>query len=93
MAENPALFVRVSTKKGHSTAPRAVAERDGSSMRVLKQAAVDAAGRPLPPKPRDELAAARRRRRQDKKPRGAQVAVTPTPEPETVSGETSEETS
>jgi hypothetical protein len=56
MAENPALFVRVSLPHGHFTVPAATAEAGG--WRVLKRDAVDSDGRPLPPKLRDDPDAA-----------------------------------
>lgn len=74
MAENPALFVRVSTEDGHHTMPAASAEGAGSGFRVLKQDALDKSGRPLPFKPREDT-----------------LAATETPEPETVSGDDTEE--
>lgn len=47
--QNPALFVRVSLPHGHFTVPAATAERCG--WRVLDDHdALDANGRPLPPK-------------------------------------------
>lgn len=83
MAETPPLFVRVSTEAGHFSVPAAVAERADSSTgwRVLKQDALDKNGRPLPPKLRTS--------RRSPKPRDDHAAATP--EPETVSGDTTEE--
>ena len=57
MAENPALWVRVSLPAGHFTVPAAVAEAD-PSWRVLKQDALDSSGHPLPPKLREDIPAA-----------------------------------
>ena len=57
MAENPALFVRVSTPTGHHNMPAAVATRD-PSVRVLKQSPFGKDGRLLPPKLRIPKAAA-----------------------------------
>ena len=58
MAENPALFVRVSTPEGHFTVSAASAERAGASWRVLKQDPFTKAGTPRPPKLRVDLVAA-----------------------------------
>lgn len=58
MAENPALFVRVSTPAGHFTVSAASAERAGSAWRVLKQDALTKTGHPRPPKLRVDLVAA-----------------------------------
>lgn len=55
--ENPQRFVRVSLPHGHFTVPAAMADRGG--LRVLDgREAVDRHGRPLPPKPREDLLAA-----------------------------------
>lgn len=58
MAENPDLFVRVSTPAGHFTVPAAVAEAADSSWRVLKSDALDQFGKPVPPKLREDIPAA-----------------------------------
>ena len=55
MADDPAIWVRVSTPAGHFTVPAAVAD---PSWRVLKQPALDSTGRPLPPKLREAIPAA-----------------------------------
>ena len=85
MASTPSLFVRVSTPAGHFSVPRAVADRADAATgwRVLKQPAVGKDGRPLPPKLREK--------RRPTKPRDVSAAATHTPEPETVSGDTTEE--
>lgn len=56
--QNPAEFVRVSTPAGHFSVPAAVAEAAGSDWKRLKHAATDDQGNPLPPKLRDDPAAA-----------------------------------
>jgi hypothetical protein len=56
MADNPGTFVRVSLPHGHFTVTAVTAERGG--WRVLKRAALDAKGRPLPPKLREDKLAA-----------------------------------
>lgn len=61
MAEDPALFVRVSLPDGHHTVPAAVAELGGWT--VLGTDALDRTGhlrrhKPRTTKPRDDLAAA-----------------------------------
>ena len=54
--QDPALFVRVSRPHGHFTVPAAVAERGG--WQVLDgHDALDANGRPLPPKLREAIPA------------------------------------
>jgi hypothetical protein len=92
-------FVRVSTPAGHFSVPTAVAERAGSSWRVLKQDAVDRFGHVLPPKPREDVdepsparktAAKKAAARRTPELRDESVAATPT-EPETVSGDTPKE--
>lgn len=82
MADNPDLFVRVSTPRGHFNMPRAMAERGGAT--ALKSDARDASGHLTPPKPREAIDAPRRKR---KKPRGDTAAATPTTDPGTVPGE------
>lgn len=54
--QNPAEFVRVSIESGHHSVPAAVAEAAG--WKVLKRPATDKNGQPLPPTPRDVIAAA-----------------------------------
>ena len=56
MADNPGTFVRVSLPHGHFTVTAVTAARGG--WRVLKRAALDAKGRPLPPKLREDKLAA-----------------------------------
>lgn len=54
----PDVFVRVSIpKRGHFTVPAVVAARK-RGWRVLKRPALDKAGRPLPPKLREDKLAA-----------------------------------
>jgi hypothetical protein len=83
--ENPALFVRVSTERGHVTVNAVAAERAGSRVRVLKAAALGKDGRPLPAKPRvdveDTPPKARKRaaRKRATKLRDDTAAATPTP--------------
>jgi hypothetical protein len=101
MAQNPALFVRVSNDHGHHTVTATAAERAGSRWRVLKQDAVDRFGRPLASKPREDVAAPSSARARSAKKAAARRttssvsdtdAATPTPtEPETVSGDTPKE--
>ena len=82
MAENPALFVRVSTPAGHFTVAAATAERAGSDWRPLAQDALDKFGHPLAPKPREDIASPTQpkpRKRAASKPRGTNAAATPTP--------------
>ena len=54
----PYGLVRVSTPDGHFNMVAAVAEREGSGVRVLKQSAYDKNGHPRPPKLRVDLDAA-----------------------------------
>jgi hypothetical protein len=56
MADNPGTFVRVSLPHGHFTVTAVTAARGG--WRVLKRDALDAKGRPLPPKLREDKLAA-----------------------------------
>ena len=58
MAENPDLWVRVSTPAGHFTVPRDVADAADSSWRVLKQDALDQFGHLVAPKLREDIPAA-----------------------------------
>lgn len=86
--ENPALFVRVSTDRGHVTLTAVAAERAGSRVRVLKQDALGKDGRPLAAKPRvdveDTPPKARKRaaRKRATKLRDDIAAATPTHDPE-----------
>lgn len=90
-------FVRVSTPTGHHSVPVETAERAGSKWTVLKQDAVDAKGRPLPSKPREEIAAERpvkkkrARKATSPEPRGTNAAATPTKPEASVSVDTPEE--
>lgn len=84
-------FVRVSTPTGHHSVPVDTAERAGSRWTVLKQDAVDAKGRPLPSKPREEIAADKPKKKAPTKPRGANAAATPTKPEASVSVDTPEE--
>lgn len=94
--KTPPLFVRVSTPAGHFTVPAATAERAGSDWSVLKSDALDKQGRPIAPKRRVDIestpkAAKKAAAKRTQKPRGGTAAATPTPDPETVSGDDTKE--